>query len=205
MGSFAPNAGSRLRLAIGATAGYVHLVLFWIGLGAIGGLLCTVGDHLHVAFGVLAYPRPFLFDQAWWVPLLFGLSAVFLVRATLQWFRDTQHRSSHVIGDGIAFFLAYAITSPFHQHPNLLLGSLTALWALRLTLDRAPLNVWAHGLLVALGGCLFEASWSAAGFFHYLHPDVIGIPRWLGGIYLHASPCVLSIAQFYKRWDAQQA
>jgi hypothetical protein len=39
---------------------------------------------------------------------------------------------------------------------------------------------------MAVAGTLFEASWSALGFFHYLHPDVIGVTRWLPGIYLHA-------------------
>ncbi len=42
-------------------------------------------------------------------------------------------------------------------------------------------------IVMALAGTLFEAGWSALGFFHYRLPDVVGVPRWLPGIYLHAA------------------
>jgi hypothetical protein len=40
---------------------------------------------------------------------------------------------------------------------------------------------------MAAAGTAFESAWSHAGFFYYRAPDVIGVPRWLPGIYLHAA------------------
>ena len=38
-----------------------------VKLAGLGGIAATVCDANHVATGTLAYPRPVLFGQAWWV------------------------------------------------------------------------------------------------------------------------------------------
>jgi hypothetical protein len=45
----------------------------------------------------------------------------------------------------------------------------------------------AYSLVMAVAGAGFEAFWSSLGFFYYRHPDVLGVPRWLPGIYLHVA------------------
>src|SRR5688572_5141172 len=50
-------------------------------LAAQGAVVCTIGDQLHVRFGVISYPRPDVLGQAWWVPLLF-LGAVLAMLTT---------------------------------------------------------------------------------------------------------------------------
>jgi len=92
-----------------------------------------------------------------------------------------------VAGDGIAFVAAYAYTSfAPAERPNVTLALLVAWWLARVVRGRATWLI-VYSLVMAVAGSLFEAGWSALGFFHYRAPDLLGVPRWLPGIYLHAA------------------
>src|SRR5579864_2818896 len=45
-------------------------------LFAVGAVLGTALDHLHVASGTTSYAHPIFWQAAWWTPLLFGFAAV---------------------------------------------------------------------------------------------------------------------------------
>jgi hypothetical protein len=165
----------------------------WIILAFVGAIVCTVGDHLHATHDVLVYAHVFLWQQAWWVPLLFGAASVVAVlgatplRRLLGSRDEPAPTARQIAGDGIAFATAYGFTSfAPATTPNVTLALLFAWWLARVVRSR-PAWLIVYSLLMAVAGTLFEAAWSALGFFHYLHPDFLGVTRWLPGIYLHAA------------------
>jgi hypothetical protein len=165
----------------------------WLILALCGAAICTVCDHLHATHGVLYYVHPVVWDQAWWVPLLFAAASLAAVAGATPIRRAFGARVTpaptvrEIAGDGLAFIVAYAYTSfAAHDRPNVTLALLAAWWLARVVRDRAPWLI-AYSLLMAVAGSSFEAGWSALGFFYYRHPDIIGVPRWLPGIYLHVA------------------
>jgi hypothetical protein len=164
----------------------------WLVIAAIGAVVCTVCDHLHVTTGVLGYPRPFVWQQAWWVPLLFAGATAFCVwgaRTVRGWLRARPlppATGRTVIADGIAFVTAYAFTAYGNSLPNVVLGVLVAAWLARVA-SGMPGWLVVYSLIVAAGGMLFEAGFSGLGFFHYHAPDYLGVARWLPALYLHAA------------------
>jgi len=54
----------------------------WLAALLIAAGVCTVLDHEHVAWGVLAYPHPDFWQQAWWVPLLFSAGTLGALTST---------------------------------------------------------------------------------------------------------------------------
>src|SRR6266478_3777803 len=163
----------------------------WLILALCGAAICTVCDHLHATHGVLWYTHPVVWDQAWWVPLLFAGASVAAVAGATPIRRMFAARTEpaptvrEIAGDGIAFIVAYAYTSfAPHDRPNVTLAVLVGFWLARVVRDRAPWLI-AYSLVMALAGSAFEGAWSAFGFFYYRHADLAGVPRWLPGIYLH--------------------
>ncbi len=162
----------------------------WFVVALAGGAVCLVGDHLHVMQGVLFYPHPVLWDQAWWVLPEFFLATLALLavvrtiypRQTLE--REAPTRAA--IADFFAFFTAYAFTAFSHAMPTLVLLVLAGFWVARVARDPRP-GLILFCLLVAVAGPCFEAAWSALGMFAYRDPDIIGVPRWLPFLYLHAA------------------
>lgn len=165
----------------------------WLVLALGGAAICTVCDHLHATHGVLFYSHPVVFGQAWWVPLLFAgasLAAVGGATAVRRLFgarTASPPTARQVAGDGLAFVTVYAYTSfAPAARPGVTLALLAAWWLARVVRGRAGWLV-AYSLVTAVAGTLFEAGWSALGFFAYHHPDLLGVPCWLPGIYLHAA------------------
>jgi hypothetical protein len=163
----------------------------WVSAAIAGSILCTVGDHLHATYGVLYYPAPFVWAQAWWVPLLFFCASL----ATLggagivkRFFGGEGLAAStrQLVGTTIAFATAYAFTAFAHSQPNVVLALLVAWWMARVVSNAPPWLV-AFSLVTAVLGSSFEAVLSSTGAFYYHHPDFMGVPRWLPGIYLHAA------------------
>lgn len=176
-------------------------------LSAEGAIVCTLGDQLHVRFGVITYPRPFLAGQAWWVPFLFFGAVLSMLIAYPLLFRGMkralgwpQARASMAPGEArravLEFFLAYATTAVAAAHPVLVLLVLTGAFGLRLALDwRAADDPGRRALVAALpfvagaivAGPAVEATLIALGQFRYVHPDWLGIAMWLPALYLHAA------------------
>jgi hypothetical protein len=161
-----------------------------VALAAVGGgAVCLILDHLHATHGVLWYPRPVLWDQAWWVFPLFATATVAVLagaRLVRRLFRGAvlpSPTASALVGDALAFVTAYASTSFFHASPTALALVLGGFWAARVALGM-PGWVVVFCLLTALVGPAVEATISATGAFFYHHPDVVGVTRWLPPLYL---------------------
>jgi hypothetical protein len=177
----------------------------WTAAVLLGALVATVGDHLHVVYGVLFYPHPVFLQQAWWVfPLFVG--ATWAMVSGAETVRRALGKSDHAGGGAPgravggaraptnlaevalatgAFFLAYAFTAVAAELPNLVLVVLLLTWLLRV--HRLPRWVLAFGVLAAACGVASESALSAMGLFKYVNPDGLGVPRWLPALYLHAS------------------
>ena len=174
----------------------------WLGLAICLGLLGAALDQFHVQSELLSYPDPWLWDQAAWVPLNFAVLLTGLVATTIPLGRLAAARgvaepdAARLLA-GFAWFVgAYglsAIVAP--EHPCLLAIGYVAVWVPRIALrpDRALL--YPFGIALALAGCAVEAAEIELGWFSYAEPDVIGVPFWLAGIYLHGAPLALDVAR----------
>jgi hypothetical protein len=174
----------------------------WLVIAIVGAILCTVGDHFHATEGVLVYRHVFAWSQAYWVPPLFAAASIVCVaNARLFLPRDADVPSLRLIaGDALGFMGGYLYTSfAAPEHPNLTLLVLVVAFVVRVLGERRPLSVVAYCSGLFVGGVLTECLVSSTGGFHYLHPDVLMTPRWLGGIYLHVGLLCYDLAARYLR------
>lgn len=173
----------------------------WLGLLFFGGVLGALCDQIHVRFGVLSYPRPDLLAQAWWVAPNFAVSAVLMMVGSQPFVERAPqtagaHPSWRQLTEAALWFLtAYFASGLLFRHPAWLFAGYVATWLARVwpRVERKPLLV--HGILLAAAGTGYEAVLSALGTFHYHHPDVLGVPVWLPGLYLHGSPLAFQITR----------
>jgi hypothetical protein len=159
-----------------------------------GATLGTALDMLYVQSGIERYPSPALFGVAWWVPPLFGAAAVGIGYSHVLGDVLLRHRRirSHLLwsaGESLWLVLTYLLSA----------SGLASLAKVGLVLV-VYLNFWVMvgggwqiallGLVTAVTGTLIEMILVAAGAFTYLHPDFLGVPFWLPGIYACASLAV---------------
>lgn len=183
-------------------------MLPWLLAIAFGSVLCTLLDQLHVRFGVLAYRAPALAGQAFWVPPLFAAATLVSLVGYVVWARQLGHRRDLSEGPrdqwatreaavALVWMAAcYGLSGPLQGWPRALLAAYLVGYALRCWALRAP-GLLANGVQLALGGTMFESMLSSTGAFHYRHPDLWGVPMWLPGIYLHATPLLRAVL---RRW-----
>jgi len=174
----------------------------WLGLALCLGLLGAALDQFHVQAELLSYPQSLLLDQAAWVPLNFAVLLTTLLAATIPLGRIADARGVPVPGGrrlaaGLAWFVAaYGLSGLIApEAPAALAAAYVAVWVPRVARrpDRALL--YPFGIALALAGCLVEAAEIELGWFSYADPDVIGVPFWLAGIYLHGAPLALDVAR----------
>ena len=160
----------------------------------IGGLVGLLLDQIHVRYGVLYYPDPWLWNQAWWVLPLFGMTTIVVLSgATLFSARSIDE---HELGGSAVWFVAaYWGSGVWQGHPIGLAIAYVLLFALRTT--HAP--TWLFALGVAGGGVIVELVLTSLGAFTYRFPDVLGLPWWLPGLYAHGTPLALALAQRMQR------
>lgn len=165
------------------------VALLW--LFAPGATIGSALDAFHVQSGVERYPGPEFAGIAWWVPLLFGVAA-----ATIGY--------SHALVDPLLGQVRRPrrLVVSVAELSWLVLAYLISASAL-LSVEKAALlcliylNFWLlagrswQNLLLAfvtaITGTLIEMWLVAAGAFAYVHPDFIGVPYWLPGLYACAS------------------
>ena len=146
-----------------------------------------VGDHLHATHDVLVYTPVSWWGQAWWVWPEFFVGTLAAVGSAGLLARGAAASKRRLVADLVFFCGAYAYTSfaPWDR-PDVTTAVLTGAFVVRVLAEDRPVWMLPHALLLALVGPLCEAALSAAGTFHYVHPDLLGVPRWLPGIYLAA-------------------
>jgi hypothetical protein len=161
----------------------------WAVVALVGGALCTVCDHLHVVGGVLYYPHPDVWQQAFWVPFLF-IGASLAMPAGVAPFRQLARQlpppsMRALVVASLLFVAAYAFTAAAGDWPNVVLLVLGTSWLIRVSMG-VPRWLILYSLAVALVGAGLEAVLSSTGAFYYRHPDFLGVTRWLPALYLHA-------------------
>ena len=163
---------------------------------AAGGVGLALCDQIHVQSGVLDYDTGGFFGQAWWVPLQFGVAALAIVAGAAPFARGRAQPKFIDFVTGTAWFVAaYAASGLFDAHPNALAVAFVLTWALRVALAPQPASLVAYSLLLAAAGTAAEAALSAAGTFAYANPDLLGVPIWLPGLYLHGAPLALALSR----------
>jgi hypothetical protein len=156
---------------------------------AIGAVLGTSLDAIHVYGDVLVYHGATLGDIGWWVPPQFGLVgvagglAIPVVERAAGPDEPPRWGVDRVVGELMLFAALYLLTTlPSPDDAGFLTAGLFALAGARLAL--APVEGdWAYALAAAVLGPLGEILISATGVFDYLHPDVAGIPYWLPALW----------------------
>jgi len=162
-----------------------------------GGLLISLGDRVHLAFGVLEQADDSFLGQAWWVLPSFGLLTLVLIEVQ-RLLRSALSESApepsipRLALACLWFLLAYSMTGPLDSWGPWLGILLAALWLPRALALRSR-SALLLSLLLAVAGPLGEAAVSAGGRFHYLHPDWGSVPSWLYAIYLHGALAVYEI------------
>lgn len=186
--------------------GVRHRASAWLALAVALGALGAASDQIHVRAGLLSYPDPLLADQAWWVPLNFAMLLTSLVAITIPLARrgaglgGTAPPSNASLAADFAWFVgAYALSGLVApDQPGALAAAYVAVWVPRIWLRADRAFLLPYGVALALAGCGVEALEIELGWFSYAEPDVIGVPFWLAGIYLHGAPIALGTA---RRWD----
>jgi hypothetical protein len=145
---------------------------------------------------VLDYETGGYFGQAWWVPLQFGVASLAIVAGAMPFARHRAPPQPLDFISGTAWFVAaYAASGLFDDHPFALAVAFVLTWAVRAALAPQPSPLVAYSLLLAVAGTAAEAILAAAGTFAYANPDLLGVPVWLPGLYLHGAPLALALAK----------
>lgn len=157
-------------------------------------LWLTACDQLfHVRTQTLVYHwHPQLFGQTIIVPLVFAgaVVAMFQVTGALAGGRRGSLILSFLVTTG-----AYLVSGLLAPRFALAYGIvLVVLWLARIVWRGDP-RLLLLGIGIAAGGVLGEAVLSAAGEFDYLHADVLRVPWWLFGLYLHGSLVAVDLVQ----------
>ncbi len=181
----------------------MRLVLRLAVVFALGAVLGTALDHLHVAGGVLGYPDPRILGHAAWAPPVFGLAAVAFSSLALVLSRAEPRPPSWrvVAADAGLFVAAYGATAAVPAHSATLLAGLGIAWVSRAIAGRDPAWRLGHALACAALGVAAEAALVAAGAFRHHHPDVLGLPAWLPALYLCAAPLLADVGERLRPVD----
>jgi hypothetical protein len=156
---------------------------------ALGAVVGTLLDGIHLLGDVLVYDQQAFGEWAWFVPLEFGLAgllaglAIPVIERAVGLSPPWRPTLALRIAELLLFAAAYGATALWDGDgaPWLMLG-LTALLGVRLWL--APVaGDWAYAAAAALLGPLAEIAISATGAFDYTHPDFAGIPMWLPALW----------------------
>jgi hypothetical protein len=163
-------------------------------LFAIGAVLGTALDQLHVAGGAVSYSKPFAFGQAFWVPALFGGAVVGfadLHRRLRGWMNAPPSAETAALARDFALFAAaYALTAFAPLPTAAVLGILLAVCILRAVLVRERPHRIVHALACAACGVVAEWLLTGAGAFVHHRADFMRVPLWLPALYLLAAPLI---------------
>ena len=155
----------------------------------LGAVLGTLLDGIHAYGDVLEYPDAAFGRWAWFVPVEFGLLGlgVGLAIPRLERLVARERVVSWPAGkrliELLVFVALYGMTALVGSDgaPLLAIG-LISLALARLLVAAAP-GDWGYVLLAAALGPAAEAALVALGAFDYRHPDLLGIPYWLPGLW----------------------
>lgn len=176
-------------------------------LALLGALIATFCDGVHVYTSTLVYPDPLWYGQPWWPFPMFTLAFLSMaityrlvdlfMPASLVRSQSCAPGSTAALVETLLLFALVYMLSGFGNTSALFLCVLfyvsfaVRLWA---TYERGFLLLIA--ILLAIGGTLVEAGISAIGQVAYTRNDMIGVPLWLPGLYLHGA---FALREGYRR------
>jgi hypothetical protein len=158
-----------------------------IRLALLGATLGVALDWVHVASGTTAYVAPAMLGLAWWVPPLFGASAVAMGLARPLAERLTRRMtiaSTTGAAAGLAIFLLAYLATSFLPLPSLVVAAIVGVlflcgWGAG---DRTALGV-SLALATAVIGTAVEVGLTGAGAFTHAHRELAGVAAWLPALY----------------------
>ena len=164
-------------------------------LALIGATLGSLLDGIHTHTGTTAYPHPWIWLMAWWVPLLFGAAGVSIGLSRPLWERllsvnDRAPSLGAACGALAAFAAAYGLSGTLPGGPLVRGGALLTIFAaLWWAIDRRPLGLFL-AVSTAVIGTSVEMTLVHFGCFAYLAPDFGGVAGWLPALYAVATVAV---------------
>lgn len=165
----------------------------WAVVPVLALWLTACDQFFHLRTETLVYHwHPQMFGQTITVPFLFALAAIAMFRAaeTLSGGRRASLIGSLVCVTGA--YLVSGLLAPRFAAAYAIV--LVVLWLARVAWRGDP-RLILLGITIAAGGVLGEAALSAVGEFDYLDPDVLRVPWWLFGLYLHGSLVAVDLVQ----------
>lgn len=161
-----------------------------IFLFLIGAVVGTFFDSLFTRAGIATYATPFLFQEAWWVPFLFGF-ATLLIGSMQSRFHPMKTTAKQNFFISLCFLILACLSTAYLKIPNIEKGVLLFVfylfsWGVR---DRTLLS-FVFALITAVCGSFLESALGKIGLYTYAGPDFMGIPTWLPFLYLHVSQAV---------------
>lgn len=172
------------------------LGIVWLGL--LAAFAATICDAYHVYTQTLSYPKPVLFNQAWWVfPGFFtafvGMALIYLLLAKILPKLIATHQSqsqgdAQAVVETMLFFVFVYLLSAFGNFdPKVLCVIFYSTFLIRLIFSYE--RVWLLIIAIALGvgGMFAEGLLSYMGLVAYRHVDIFYVPYWLGGLYMHGA------------------
>ncbi len=179
---------------------------------AIGAVVGTALDGIHLLGDVLTYETQAFGEWAWFVPIEFGLAGVAAGIAIPAVERAAGPAAfpplslARRVAELLLFAGAYGATALWDgDGAQWVTAGLLLLVAVRLAV--APIRGdWVYALSAAVLGPLAEIAILGTGAFDYAHPDVAGIPMWLpalwanGGLLIRRllAPVVLPIPEKHE-------
>ncbi len=167
-------------------------------IALLGAALATICDLNHVTTGTLSYPTPWLFGQPWWTFPGFAVAfagMALLYAGLVRWLPASIERvycagpgsAGELLDSMLLFAFVYLISGFGNDNPDVLTWLFGGTFLLRLALARERVFMTIIAVLLALGGTLAEAALGAGGLVAYGNTELIGVPLWLPGLYLHGA------------------
>ncbi|MCW2770894.1 MAG: hypothetical protein JWR27_2327 [Aeromicrobium sp.] len=162
-------------------------------VAALGGWLTACDQLFHVRTGTLSYNwGPQVADQTVIVPVTFALAAVSMLVTAARAGVTRAGSSPWSAGLVTALYLVSGLLPA--RYAVTFAVALVAVWGLRIALRGEVARLAAVGVAIAAGGLLAEAALVGVGEFSYAESDVLGVPWWLFGLYLHGSLAAVDLA-----------
>lgn len=165
----------------------------WAVVAPLAVWLTACDQFFHLRTETLVYHwHPQVFGQTVIVPFVFALAivAMFQVAGVLE-----GGRRASLIGSMLFVTAAYLLSGLLAPRFAVAYAIvLVVLWLARVAW-RGDARLLVVGVAIAVGGVLGEAALSAVGEFDYLDPDVLRVPWWLFGLYLHGSLVAVDLVQ----------
>ena len=160
----------------------------------------TLLDKIHTAFDVLRYAHPCFGKQSCLVPVIMGGAGAAVVltsalyRVLLR--RPAVGTTAAVVISGVAFAGAYLASGLLQEWPLGLLGAYVLVLSVTLV-ARPRLERTALVATAIVVGTTAELVLTQCGFFTYPHPNLFGLPYWIGGLYGFAGLTGMAVEE---RW-----